>query len=189
MLYAIAKTEGEIKNILNPRLSNSVVCILFMRQASLFPPRHKTVHGGEIQGKRKTLRPLSRRRPIHFVLKARRQDIYRQHREEIRKELLRLSVKFQLRVYDLAVNHDHLHFIARIPGRQAYTAFIRSFSGILARRVDKSLWRFLPFSRVLSWGKDYKQCKEYLKKNREEAAGVRAYTPRRSWYKRQTSPA
>ena len=160
-----------------------------MRQTSLFPSQQRAVHGGVLQkGRRKTLRPLARRRPIHFVLKSTRHDLYRRNREIIQSELRRVSEKFHLQVYDLAINHNHCHFIARIPGRKAYIGFIRALTGILARKLGAGLWRVLPFSRVLAWGRDYKQMREYLRKNREETAGIRAYEPRRSWVKRHLSP-
>lgn len=161
-----------------------------MRQASLFPGQHKNFHGGElVKGKRKTLRPLARRRPIHFILKSRRRDLHFRHRQLLEQELFRLATKFHLRLYGVSVSHDHIHFVARIPGRREYVAFIRSFTGIMARRLGVNLWRLLPFSRVLSWGRDYHRTKSYLEKNRAEADGIWSYEPRRDWYRRYRGSA
>lgn len=99
-------------------------------------------------------------------------------------ELQRQARKFHIRVYSAAVAHDHLHFVARIPSRAHYVKFIRALCGLLARKLGAKLWSELPFSRVATWGRDFKQLLDYLAKNREEAAGERPYEPRKDWYKR-----
>jgi len=99
-------------------------------------------------------------------------------------ELKRLADKFHIRVYSFAVAHDHLHFVARIPSRAHYVKFIRALCGLLARKLGAKLWALPPFSRVATWGRDFKALLNYLAKNREEAAGRRPYEPRKDWYKR-----
>jgi hypothetical protein len=89
-----------------------------------------------------------------------------------------------LRVYDLAVSHDHAHLLLKTPGRREYRAFIRSLTGILAHRLGKGCWLLLPFSRIASWGKEFARLKIYLRKNREEASGARPYEPRKDRYKK-----
>ncbi len=153
-----------------------------MRQYNLFPGQAEEFHGGEVRlGKRKILRPLARKRAIHFVLKA-KQKIY-PHRSRIEKELQHWSDKFGLRVYDRAVGPDHVHFVVKIPGRQQYLSFIRALTSALTGFLGKNCWKLLPFSRVLHWGKDFLQVKKYLQKNRDEASGKVTYEPRRDWYK------
>lgn len=148
-----------------------------MRQTSLFKvPELK--HGGELaRGKRKNRRPLCPKRPLHLVLKARSSNLYN-NSSWIEKDARRLALKFHLTVYSLAVNFDHIHFALRIPGRRQYAAFLRSFTGLLARKLGAGLWKLLPFTRVLAWGKDFRQVLAYLRKNREEAAGERPYEKR-----------
>lgn len=136
-----------------------------------------------MKGRRKTSRPLSKRRPIHFVLKLKRHDLFKQ-RKILESELTKLSQRFGLSLYGIAVNFDHVHFIAKIPARSAYNAFIRALTANLARKIGKGLWSLLPFSRILSWGRDYQQVKNYLKKNREEVTGDRPYEPRQDLYRR-----
>jgi REP element-mobilizing transposase RayT len=154
-----------------------------MRQASLFPSQPRLFHGGELaRRKRKTLRPLSRRHPIHLVLKARHS--LREQGPLVTKETRKLAEKFGLRIYSFALASDHLHLVVKIPGRCEYLAFIRSLSGLLARKLGKGLWALLPFSRVATWGRDFARLIAYLKKNREEASGERSYEPRKDWYRR-----
>lgn len=84
----------------------------------------------------------------------------------------RLAQKFNLKIYALAVNFDHIHLALKIPQRREYTAFIRAFTSLLARKIGAGLWMLLPFTRVVAWGKDFRQVLSYLKKNREEVGGV-----------------
>ncbi|MGZ3662576.1 MAG: hypothetical protein ACXVCK_20930 [Bdellovibrionota bacterium] len=99
-------------------------------------------------------------------------------------ELIRLAAKFHIRVYSIATAHDHLHFVARLLSRAHYVKFIRARCGLVARKLGTKLWAELPFSRVGTWGRDFKQLLVYLKKNCEEANGERPYEIRNDWYKR-----
>ncbi|MGZ3733578.1 MAG: transposase [Bdellovibrionota bacterium] len=155
-----------------------------MRQASPFSDKHVLHHGGELaRGHRKARRPLSCKRPVHFVLKSRRR-IY-EKRRVVEKELQRQAAKFHIRVYDFAVAHDHLHFVVRIPSRAHYVKFIRALCGLLARKLGSGkLWALPPFSRVATWGREFQWLKSYLKKNREEAAGRQPYEPRLDRYQK-----
>lgn len=140
-------------------------------------------HGGELKtSKRKIARPLARKRAIHFILKSGR-DIYK-HASFIEALIRRQGGRFSVRVYSVAVAHDHVHFVALVPVREKYAGFIRAITGLLARKLGKGLWKFTPFTRIVAWGKDFARLLNYLRKNREEAAGTRAYEPRGDWYKR-----
>ncbi|MGZ3739910.1 MAG: transposase [Bdellovibrionota bacterium] len=157
--------------------------VLFMRQESLFPGKFPVHHGGELtRGRRKCLRPLSCKRPVHFILKSRKR-IYTSRRTVV-TELQRQAEKFGIRVYDFAVAHDHFHFVARLPLRAHYVKFIRALCGVLARKLGAKLWAQPPFSRVATWGRDFRELIKYLAKNREEAAGRQLYEPRKDWYRR-----
>lgn len=143
-----------------------------MLQLSLFsaPP---PVHGGELAiGKRKVTRPLASK-PILFF-----------NRSLIKGEIRRKAERFGLKVYSVAIPANHIHLILKIPSREAYAAFVRTLTAALARRWGKGLWKWLPFTRVMAWGKDFRQMLAYLQKNRDEAEGGRAYEPRKDWYRK-----
>jgi len=78
--------------------------------------------------------------------------------------------------------------VATTPGRKEYNAFIRSLTGLLARKLGKGLWALLPFSRVAQWGKPFRALQKYLEQNRLEAEGVMPYQKRNDWYRRHKSP-
>lgn len=153
-----------------------------MQQKNLFKVE-EPVHGGELRrGQRKTMRPLARKKPIHLVLKAKKN--FGKHGPLVQTEARRLADWFQIRIYDEALAPDHLHLVIRIPGRKEYIAFIRALTGPLARQLGKGIWSLLPFTRVSAWGKAFEELRKYLKKNREETAGLRPYEKRQDWYKK-----
>jgi REP element-mobilizing transposase RayT len=154
-----------------------------MKQQSFFP-KPPLFHGGELgQGKRKTRRPLCSKRPVHIVLKAKSQNLYA-NKAWIESKTRCLAERFHVKIYSLAVNFDHVHLVLKLPNRRAYAAFMRALTGLLARKIGTGLWKLLPFTRVLAWGRDFRQALHYLRKNREEAAGARLYEKRKNWYGR-----
>jgi REP element-mobilizing transposase RayT len=157
------------------------------RQLQLFPEKPDLSHGGELaHGRRKGRRPFARRRPIHFVLKSGKMIL--PSSRLIEKEIQRLAQRFGLRIYRIAIARDHVHFLARLPGRREYVAFIRSLTGILARKLGRGLWKLLPFSRVANWGREFRGLVAYLQKNTEEALGLRPYEPRQGKSRKKAAP-
>jgi REP element-mobilizing transposase RayT len=142
-------------------------------------------HGGEIaKGKRKLRRPLARKRPIHLVLKATKKNLY-SHRKNIQESSQIIAKKFSVKIYNMAVNHDHVHYILKIADRKSYCAFIRALTSIFARKIGTGLWKILPFTRILAWGKDFRRVQAYLSQNSKEAAGLVPYKQRKNFYLRQ----
>jgi hypothetical protein len=137
--------------------------------------------GGDLPiGKRKVLRPLARKRPIHLTLKAKK-NLRRTRVMEIIHEQ---GKKSAIQILDAAPNVDHIHLAILIPSREAYNKFVRAVTGLIAKLLGKGLWKLLPFTRVLNWGKPLQELQRYFQKNRDEPAGLRAYEPRTDWYKR-----
>jgi hypothetical protein len=87
-----------------------------------------------------------------------------------------MAKRFGVRVYDFANVGTHLHLVIRVRCRPAFQGFLRSFAGIVARRVTgacrgRPSGRFfagLAWSRVASWGKDYWRLRHYVFRNRIE---------------------
>jgi hypothetical protein len=167
----------------NPHFQNIVYAAFPMRQQSLFSSP-TLFHGGELSArKRKTRRPLCSKRPLHCVLKAKGNNLYA-HNSWIESKVRNLAKRFHVKVYGVAVSFDHVHFVVKFSRRENYIGFIRALTGLLARTLGAGIWKLLPFTRVLAWGKDFRQALAYLKKNRDEAAGVRTYEERKNWYAR-----
>jgi hypothetical protein len=73
---------------------------------------------------------------------------------------------------------SHLHLVLRARRREGFQGFLRSFSGIVARRITgaergRRRGRFfdgLAWSRVVSWGRDYWGLRHYVFRNQIEGA-------------------
>ncbi len=202
-------------------------------QFSLFPAsaqQQKKFFGGALShGKRRLQRPLSSKDSIHFVLRsewAKGPDNFLQtkNRYEIERIITRFAKKFGVRIYQQAINSNHIHLLLRITNRVLYRAFIKAVSGKIASHVmkhnsftqflelrktspkmnasktvdprtalkagdgskiinlAKGFWQFRPFSRVVSWGRNFKSCARYIKQNVLEAYGFIKYEPRKNYY-------
>ncbi len=171
--------------------------------------------GALLKGKRKSLRPLSTKEPIHLVMRSPwakgNYSFLRPHNKAAIERLVNImAAKFNIKVYRLAIQGNHIHFIIKISHRVHYKAFVKALSGKIATHVmtapsfdlflerlgagtkrgdglkkgekPKGFWEFRPFSRVLYWGKDFKRCCEYLAQNALEAIGFIAYSPRKNHY-------
>ncbi|MBC7743335.1 MAG: hypothetical protein H7061_14145 [Bdellovibrionaceae bacterium] len=203
------------------------------KQLSFFQPgpKAKKFFGGALlQGRRKSIRPLSSKDSIHLVLRstwAMGSDSFlaKRNHQVIDAIINRFAKLFGVLIYRRAINSNHIHLLLRITNRRLYRAFIKAVSGQIACQVmqhksfkyfsnsrQKSnggdgskasnkgskckvelsgFWQFRPFSRLVSWGRDFKNCVSYLKQNFLEAFGFVQYKPRKNYYAawiRQVSP-
>lgn len=150
-----------------------------MKQLSLIPKKEKDFHGGRLhQNRRKTRRPLCRKKSIHLILKCNKKQSLFKNKELLQVLIQKYGKKFGIKVYGISIQHDHTHFLIRIPSRESYIKFIRSLTGQMAKKFGKKLFRFIPFTRIVGWGRDYKQAQAYLQKNEDEIHGRRPYEPR-----------
>jgi REP element-mobilizing transposase RayT len=121
------------------------------------------------RGKRKCARPLSLRAPTHLVLKAWDRTLLFQNKPLIQGQIHKLSRQFGIRVYGLAVQSDHIHGVMKVPSRRLYRAWIRALAGTLARKIPGLKWKFIPFTKILTWGIQFKRALDYLMANQREA--------------------
>lgn len=82
----------------------------------------KEFGGALLEGKRKTKRPLSIKHPLHLVLKSTCSGAFAPGNIALEKLIRSQAKKFGLKIYDLALNWSHIHFILKIESRR------RSFS-------------------------------------------------------------
>src|SRR5882672_7466900 len=136
----------------------------------------RTEHGGAVRRHRRKLeRPVSVRRPMHVVLtshRARGPWSLRKHERDVRAALRAMARRFGIRVYDFANVGTHLHLLVRARRRDEFQAFLRSFAGVVARRVTGArrgrpldggrFWSTLAWSRVVTWGRDFAGVRHYI---------------------------
>jgi REP element-mobilizing transposase RayT len=144
-------------------------------------PRNPTAYGGELlktRAGRRHGRPLSASATMHFVLRSSRArgplSFRRPQNEELVRELLRkFTRKSGIHVLDLAIPGNHLHLHVKIRDRRSYKAFIRAFTGSVARCLGaKKLWDRRPFSRVVRGRRDFLGLRDYIRLNQLETLGL-----------------
>jgi REP element-mobilizing transposase RayT len=153
---------------------------LSMKQLSLFK-NEGSDFGGNLttKGKRKVRRPLSLRRPMHLVLKSTKAKgtlAFSPTDQKLRRLIHKMATRFGVRIYSQAQNWSHIHLVLRIPSRNSYCAFVRALAGSLVktRRAGKGFFDLLPFTKLCSWGRQFKNLKNYCAKNEMQAWGLLA---------------
>jgi hypothetical protein len=154
-----------------------------------------TFGGSDLKSHPKKKRPIYPGQAIHLVMrssKARGRHSFLFWDRELQEMLHRQGVKCGVRVYDIANAGNHLHMVIKVSGREAYKRFIRSVSGLIIRKSfglerglaaaqglatsagasRKSLWDARPYTRIVSWGRDYNGLKRYLMMNRLDLLGI-----------------
>jgi REP element-mobilizing transposase RayT len=106
--------------------------------------KHRLSHGGSLRQKRagRKARPLSTREPIHLVFKANRERIKGGLRNAkrfalIHRILRKYAKRFWIKVEQVSIQHDHIHFVIRAPRRAKFWDFFRVFAGQVAQQFEK----------------------------------------------------
>ena len=156
---------------------------LTMFQALGLRTRDARAHGGGLHaGKRKEMRPLDRRKPIHITMRAtpaRGKLSLRAFRNFgfVEKTLKAKAEKFGVRVHSYANVGNHLHISARLRSREEFGKFLRSITGLIARHVTGArrgkkfgkFWDTLVYTRVLSSREEELRLGDYIRLNQTEA--------------------
>ncbi len=149
-------------------------------------------HGGELaRGKRKTARPIDPKQALHVVLrssKARGQHsmLHPKHCDRIHELTVKTAKRLGVRLYRYANVGNHIHLLIRVPSRLVWRRFMRELAGGIALIVTgakkgdalspnesgRGFWDHLVFTRIVSFGRDFKNMGRYLIKNLFESAGV-----------------
>ena len=150
-----------------------------MRQTSFsFIQDYKKQFGGSLLlGKRKSKRPLSVKKPIHLILKSEGQRFFNPANRSLRRLIQFQAKKFNIKLYDFAQNWTHIHLLIKLKDREDYIKFIRALTSILALKIRarnpdvKVIFTLRPFSRIVSWGRDFQNTLKYQIINIMEAFG------------------
>jgi hypothetical protein len=126
---------------------------------------------------------------MHLVLHSQRAhgdwSLHR-HARSVRDALGACAQRNGIKLHGFANVGSHLHIVVRARRRDSFQAFLRSFAGIVARKVTGSrkgrplgggrFWTALAWSRVVHWGREYWTVRHYIFRNEIEATdgkGVR----------------
>ncbi len=145
------------------------------------------VHGGShhMNYNPSTKRPLHTKKALHVVLKSKKAtgaySFKNKEHEPLLKELIKRHAKLnKIRIYSYSNGGNHLHLLIRTKSRDSYNSFIRTISGLIVRAVTGAkrgqklkgkFWDGRPFSRVVTFGNDFKKVKSYLTKSKLEVIG------------------
>lgn len=179
-----------------------------MQQISFFKSARRD-HGGALSiSKRRSRRPLSTKHPIHLTLRselAKGPRALTRHRPLVNFILKKSAALFRIRVYQKAICGNHLHFLVRGKRREDLQNFFRVLSGHIAQEIlrqhplqetggapkegrgsplgclknRRKFWDLLLYSRLLTWGREFRIVHRYIQQNTLEAMKLIAYTRRK----------
>ena len=149
-----------------------------MKQTSFFPQVSPIFGGASAKKCRHYRRVLTSQKPIHLVLKATKNILFK-NRDFIRLTLLRQAKLAGVTLYDYNINFDHIHLQIKIPNRLLYCRFVRALTGLISRKLGRGLWKLRPFTRVSEWGKAFYKLKHYILQNNLEVDGQIPYQSRK----------
>lgn len=156
-----------------------------MKQLSLIK-KEKTDFGGSLgKGKRKSKRPLSTKKPMHLIIKserARGKFAFNPSDQKMKMLIVQMANRFGIRLYTSAFNWSHIHLVIRIDSREQYNSFIRALTGamVLKLKASKGFFTFKPFTKIGTWGRQFRSWLYYSEKNQLQAWGLsrRPHIPR-----------
>lgn len=83
------------------------------------------------------------------------------------RAIAQLNHRFSIKAYSIGVQTDHVHLQIGFHSRLIYVRWIRALTGALALRF-KLKFKFLPFTRITTWGRDFKKVNLYIFTNEVE---------------------
>ncbi|MCM2323819.1 MAG: transposase, partial [Oligoflexia bacterium] len=137
------------------------------------------------EGRRKTARPMSPRLPLHVILRSERAKgewslLRTKHEKRVKHLTYALARKFHVKIYRFANAGNHLHLVIKAKHKDGFKAYLRALTGTLARTITGArkgvkkgkFWDTLAYSRVVTWGREFKNVSFYVIMNELEGLGV-----------------
>ena len=152
------------------------------KQLTLFPNQTKKFFGGALlYKKRKSKRPLSKKDSIHLVLRSEwamgsNSFLAKRNHQAIKSILLRFSKKFGVKIYQQAINSNHVHLLLGITNRALYKAFIKAVSGQIASHTmaQQSFKVFITAHKKKTTGDGSKAADQAKSAQYQNPSGIRS---------------
>jgi REP element-mobilizing transposase RayT len=161
-------------------------------QLSFIEKRQRFFGGCLLRSHPKEARPLSTKEPVHIVLKSEwaiGPSSLLQHADFVDRTIRAWAKKCGVKIYELVNVGNHLHLVVVLTKLSLYRKFIRTITALIARHVgqrnrgvgratqsgkDKmenhfQFWLARPYTRIVAWGRDWKNILKYMQKNRSDA--------------------
>ncbi len=154
-----------------------------MKQMKLFKAESKSHGGGISRGKRKGPRPVTTKSPMHITFKSTRAkgdwNLLRKGRT-IRDQAEETAERFGVRLLRFVNVGNHLHLAVQGRSRRDIQNFLRVFpqrvmflvTGAKKGNAVGRFWDDLVHTRVVSWGRDWRNFCSYLFRNQLESEGT-----------------
>ncbi|MGZ3704147.1 MAG: transposase [Bdellovibrionota bacterium] len=95
-----------------------------------------------------------------------------QHFARVQAALLKFAQRHGVKLYNFAIQSNHLHLYVQLTSRQGYIRFIRALTGAIARMFRaRKFWDRRPFSRIVRGPAEDFALDDYIKLNQIEAQG------------------
>lgn len=122
-----------------------------------------------LRGRRKSIRPLGIKNVNHLVLKAKDPWLLLKNSKQAAVILKKYARRFGIIIYSFAVHGDHVHICFRAKSRDSYKKWIRSVTSVLVQKIKGLKFRLRPWSRIVTWGRAFKNVLNYIEFNKTEA--------------------
>jgi REP element-mobilizing transposase RayT len=131
----------------------------------------------------KKARPFRSKLALHVVLKSSSavgSKSFKCFDDEIETIIETQAKRHFVRVYGAANAGNHLHLVVQAPSKDYLSAFLKAVSGRIAQLVEglgkeqtreafkKPFWDSRPYSRLLTWGREFKNVCRYIGINATE---------------------
>jgi REP element-mobilizing transposase RayT len=153
-------------------------------QLTFWNPLSKAHGGANSVGREKKARPIATKKPMHLIFRSSRAKgawsfLHSRNRELIETHLAATARRFGIKVYRFANVGNHFHLLVQARRREDLQNFLRVFAQGVVFLVTKArkgnpigkFWDALAYSRIVEWGKDWKNMLDYVGKNLLEARG------------------
>jgi REP element-mobilizing transposase RayT len=162
-------------------------------QRAFLNPSPSAFGGTDRRSNPRRARPFAANTPIHLILRtSQNMPSLHRHGRAIESFARNLAKNLGAKIISMANVGNHLHLIIVAKSRPTMHAFMRGFSGTVARialgaaktrkrlREEKTFWRSRPFTRIADWGRGLAVLKNYLRLNKIEFATGFARTDARA---------
>ena len=123
---------------------------------------------------------------MHIVLRSTRASgpwslLSAKNRTRVDALASKIAARHGLKLYRYANVGNHLHLLVKTPTRRAFQRFLKDVAGSIACLITGAknsnplhgrFWDGLAYTRIVSWGRDFKNIEQYFIKNLFEAAGL-----------------
>jgi len=149
--------------------------------------KKRNEHGHEIRiGQRKLSRPFDPTKALHLVLRSEKAKggwsfLKPQNKKKINDLLNNYAEKCNVRIYRYANSGNHLHLLLNAQSKKGFQRFLRTIAALIPRLVTGAkkgnplkgkFWDGLAYSKLVTFGRQFKNTSNYVFRNTLEAFGV-----------------